>query len=97
MTEYKKFSEFAEEEKPLEGSKVKLDDILNKEVLITGFKVSESKFKQEKYLTIQFLEDKIVHVTFTGSGVLINQLTKYAEHIPFLSTIRKINKYYSLT
>jgi len=29
--------------------------------------------------------------------VLIDQIKKYKDEIPFLTTIRKINKYYSLT
>jgi len=36
-------------------------------------------------------------VAFTGSVVLADQIKKYQKEIPFLTTIRKINKYYSLT
>ena len=32
----KRFSDFSEEEKPIEGTKLKLDEILNKELLIVA-------------------------------------------------------------
>lgn len=92
----KKFNEFAEE-KILDGDKIKIDDILNQEIAIIGFRIKESKFKSNKYLTLQILKDEKKHVIFSGSSVLIDQLEKYKNEIPFLSTIRKINKYYSLT
>lgn len=33
----------------------------------------------------------------TGSVVLINQLEKYQQEIPFLATVRKIERYFTLT
>jgi hypothetical protein len=36
-------------------------------------------------------------VVFTGSDVLIGQVEKYADQIPFLTTIKKINRYYTMT
>ena len=95
----KRFSDFAED-KVLDGDKVKIDDILNKEIKIIGYAIKNSKYskkKSGKYLTLQIeLEDK-KYVIFTGSDVLIDQLKKYNSEIPFLTTIRKINRYYSLT
>ena len=38
-----------------------------------------------------------LNILFTGSGVLINQLEKYENEIPFVTEIKKINKYYTLT
>jgi len=57
----------------------------------------ESKLKEGDYLTLQISKDNKKHVIFTGSHVLIDQIKKYKDEIPFLTTIRKINKYYSLT
>ena len=47
----KKFSEFATEEPPLAGDKLKLDDILNKEIMVTGYKVRESKYSKKNSQT----------------------------------------------
>ena len=47
-------------------------------------------------LTLEVVIDGLKHVVFSGSGVLIEQMTKYGENIPFIATIVKINKYYRL-
>jgi hypothetical protein len=36
-------------------------------------------------------------VVFTGSDVLIGQLERYGEQIPFLAVVRKIDRYYTLS
>ena len=41
-------------------------------------------------------EDK-TYIAFTGSNVLIEQLNKYESNIPFYTTIKKINKYYTFS
>ena len=95
---YQKFSDFASEEKPLDGEKISINGILNKEILITGFRSGQSKYKEDSgYMTVQFEVDGVRHVFFTGSDVLADQLQKYQERIPFLTTVRKINRYYTLT
>lgn len=96
----KRFTDFAKEETPLDGDKMRIDDILNCEIEIIGHRLRKSKFKKEANgmcLTIQFLTDEVKRVVFTGSEVLIDQLDKYGDEIPFLTTIKKIDKYYTLT
>nr|MBC8228938.1 hypothetical protein [bacterium] len=44
--QHKRFSDFAEEPELLNGSKLKIEEILNKEILIMGFKISDSKFSK---------------------------------------------------
>lgn len=95
----KRFSDFAEDDRPLAGDKVKIDSILNQEILITGYRVSESKYKSNspRCLTVQFTKDATQHVIFTGSSVLTSQMEKYGQEIPFLATVRKIERYYTLS
>jgi hypothetical protein len=93
-----KFSDFAEEPKKLDGEKVSIDSILNKEILILGYKIGMSKFKENaNYTTVQFSMGGSNHVFFTGSAVLAEQIKKYDDKIPFTATVQKINRYYSLT
>ena len=92
-----RFSDFAEEEHPLEGKKKKLEEILNIEILITGYRISDSRYKERKYITIQYKNGDEEYITFTGSEVLQKQIEKYKDKIPFYATIKKINKYYTLT
>ena len=98
MPEYPKFSDFAEETKVFDGDKKKIENVLNQEILIIDFKVKSSKHKQGSlYATIQFKIEGTNHIVFTGSGVLIDQLEKYKDSMPFYTTIKKIDRYYTFT
>lgn len=98
----KKFSDFAEEPKILDGGKVRIEDILNCEIEIIGMKIAPSKYQKNKSgqcLTLQFIDpvSREHRVLFTGSDVLIDQMTRYQNELPFVAVIKKINKYYVLT
>lgn len=92
----KTFLEFAKNENILDGEKMKIGDILNKEIMILGYKIRDSKYAKsnsEKCLSLQFKLDGIKHVAFTGSKVLMDQIEKYNTEIPFITTIVKVDKY----
>jgi hypothetical protein len=96
----RKFSDFAADPNILDGAKVRIDDVLNMELVVTGYTVRDSKFsknKSGKYLTLQVQIDGEKRVVFTGSDVLIGQLDRYGDNIPFRATIKKIDKFYTLT
>lgn len=96
--QYKRFSDFADEPPILDGNKMKIKEILNKEILVTGFQINPSKFDHtDNCLTLQFKLDEENHVIFSGSQVLIDQIEKYQDKIPFLTTIKKINKYFAFS
>jgi hypothetical protein len=98
--EFKRFNEFAKEIPCLDGNKVKIKDIINQEILVTAFKVRTSKYKKsnsERCLTIQFKMDGANHIFFTGSSILTEQIEKYKDQIPFLTTIKQIDKFYTFT
>ena len=103
----KRFAEFSDEPVGLDGDKIQLDRILNSEILITGYRILTSKYpdknKSGKALQLQFkilkhgTDDNDIrpNVLFTGSDVIIDQITKYSKHIPFYAQTIKINRYYS--
>jgi hypothetical protein len=100
----KKFSEFAEERAVLDGPKMRIDDVMNREIVVTGSRIKESKFgknKSGKCLTLQFYfsgaDAAEKRVMFTGSDVLIEQMEQYHAEIPFQTVIKRIDKYYTLT
>ena len=98
----RRFREFAQEDRPLDGEKRRIDDILNQEIVVLDTRISESKYAKEgddrkRMATIQFEMDGATYVAFTGSGVLIRQIEKYREQIPFIATIRKIDRYYTFS
>lgn len=95
----KRFADFADED-VLDGDKIKISDILNKEVVIINYAIRESRYsknKSGKYLTLQIKHEGERHVIFTGSDVLIEQIQKYGNKIPFLTTIRKVKRYFTFT
>lgn len=95
--EYPRFENFAEDEGPLEGEKKRIDDITGKEILITAYKISKSKFKEGNYIAIQYISNDKKYVVFTGSIVLTNQLEKYRSNLPFYTKIERRKNYYTLT
>lgn len=98
----KQFSDFAEERAALDGPKIKIEDILNKEMIITGYRIKKSKYDKNesgKCLTVQFqfIGEAEKRVCFTGSDVLIEQFERYGSEIPFRTAIKKIDRYYTLS
>jgi len=95
-----RFADFADDPAILDGAKIKIDDVLNQELVIIGYAVKDSKFsknKSGKYLTLQVKIDSEKRVLFTGSDVLIEQMEKYGEKIPFFAVIRKVDRFYTLS
>ena len=99
-----KFSDFAaDEELPIDGEKVRIEAILNKSIVITKYKIRNSKYKKDncdKCATVQFYEAESPdrkEIFFTGSNVIIELLEKYGDKIPFETIVKKIDKYYTLT
>ena len=81
-----KFSEVAKVSGGLTGTKVRLEDIFDRHIKITAFKVTPSRF-HDNCITIQFLMEEQVkqqngeektewvqHIVFTGSEKIIKQL-----------------------
>ena len=96
----KRFSDFSQEKGVLEGDKVKIDSVLNQEITIIGYSIKKSRYDKNnsgKYLTLQYEDEMDKKIIFTGSEVLIEQLEKYKDEIPFKATIKKIDRYYTLT
>ena len=98
--EYKKFGDFAKESAILDGNKLSMSEIINREVLIIGYRLAESKYSKNnnpKCLTLHIELDGKRFVIFTGSVILIEQIEKYKDEIPFLATIKQIDKYYTFS
>ena len=100
-----KFSEFADASiSPImDGKKATLDDILDKEIVVLRYRIKKTKFSEAKNpdcLTVQFSypenEDNRF-VFFSGSSVLMQQLEKYKEKLPFVATIKKVGKYFTFS
>ena len=84
------------EYKNLVGDKIKMERIINREIIVETFKVDESKYEgKDKCLAIQFELDGERRVVFTGSKNLLAAITEVKkEDFPFKTTIVKTNGYY---
>ena len=90
------FAVIARDKLPMPGKKKRLEEILNKEIVIVDFRISKSiKRENSECLQIQFIEDGEVYIVFTGSVVLIDQIQTIKDKLPLKTTIVKIDKYYS--
>lgn len=82
----KKFSEVQNKNGNFEGSKLKIDSILNRVLQLTGYQVGDSRY-HDTCLTLQFkIEEQVTqadgtqstewvqHICFTGSQALVKQL-----------------------
>lgn len=74
------------------GDKVKIDRVLNREIIVHDFKIEISKFKGNcLYLQIEF--NNVRHVLFTGSKALMDAIEQVDKSgFPFTTTIVKENE-----
>ncbi|QHC84947.1 hypothetical protein AS589_09280 [Empedobacter brevis] len=71
------------------GDKIKINKILNKEIIIQKFKIEDSKAKQgTKCLTLQIEYKEENHIIFTGSKILQEMIIQVPEDgFPFKTII----------
>lgn len=76
------------------GKKIEIDDILNIEIIVEGFKIQDSTKKAgTKYLTLQIEKEDNKRVVFTGSKNLMDLISQVpVDKFPFKTTIRKNDK-----
>ena len=92
-----RFSDFADVRKVLDGNKIKIDEVLNQEITVLGYRIAKGKHKTERCLTLQIEVDGGRRVVFTGSEVLISQMEQYGSRCPFVAVIKKIDRFYTLS
>jgi hypothetical protein len=99
-----RFADFADpaQSSVLDGRKVSLEEVVGKEIEVLNYRVKSTKYSDAKNpmcLTVQFsFADNQEHfVFFSGSNVLMEQLGKYKEKIPFSATIKKVGKYFTFS
>lgn len=100
MSPAKRFADFAQESAPLDGDKIKIEQVLGKEVRVIGYSIRKSRYEKNrsgKCLLLQIDIEGERRLLITGSDVLIEQMEKYGEQIPFLATIKKIDRFYTLS
>lgn len=78
------------EETGFKGDKIKMDRILNRQILIHKFEIKPSKFDDGKRLDLQIELNGTLHVTWTGSNNLMTTIKKIPDTaFPVETTIEK--------
>lgn len=93
--EIHKFSDFA---KDFVGPKVHINDVINKDITVLGFKKHPSKiaeYETKEYAMFQIEVDGSKSVLITSSKVLISQAETYISQIPFITRIKRHNGFYT--
>ncbi|MEG0188270.1 hypothetical protein [Algoriella sp.] len=81
------------------GDKIKIDRIINREIIVQKFKIEDSKAKQgTKFLTLQIELNGTNNIIFTGSKILQEMILQVPENgFPFKTTIIRENEYLEFT
>ncbi|NYJ27539.1 hypothetical protein [Allomuricauda sp. ARW1Y1] len=97
----KKFSDFKikPEISSMVGDKINIARVLNREILVTNYKLGPSKHQENSQcLHLEFEMNGNKHVLFTGGVILIQMIQKVPKgEFPFVTTIVKENEYYEFT
>jgi hypothetical protein len=87
--------------KSFTGDKIKISRLLNRKIIVEDFKIANSNYTEKgngKCLHLQIVVDGTRHVTFTGSGVLQQQIEQISRsNFPFETVIVKNNDSFSFT
>lgn len=81
------------------GDKIKIEKVLNIEIIVHAFKIEDSKQKPgTKLLTLQIEKNGTHHVIFTGSTVLMQEIQEVSkDDFPFTTTIIKQDEHFEFT
>ena len=88
--------------KGFEGDKIKMSKILNRQIIVHGFRIEESKMFNDrgsgKCLHMQISVNDEKHIIFTGSSGLIDAIQQVPfDGFPFTTIIIKDNERFSFT
>jgi hypothetical protein len=79
------------------GDKIKISKIINREIIVLGYKIEASKF-EGKRLDLQIELNGTKQVTWSGSKSLMDDIVKVPEDgFPFKTTIVRENEWYEFT
>lgn len=100
MVDFNEIERFEAPKFTLEGEKVTISDVMNKEIAVLDIHVQASAYFAGDFAGIQILNEKNEKQYFNcSSGVVIKQLSDLKEKglLPKRVTIRKIKRYYSIS
>lgn len=81
------------------GEKIQVQKLFNLPIKVLDFKIEPSKKKADtRCLTVQIEKSGEKRIFFTGSTVLMDQISRVPrDKFPFMTTIKGDNNYYEFT
>ena len=80
------------------GEKIQVQKLFNLEIKVLKYKIGPSRKEGTKLLTLQIEKSGEKRIVFTGSTVMIDQISRVPdEKFPFLTIIKGDNDYYEFT
>ncbi|MBS4057749.1 MAG: hypothetical protein KGZ82_10575 [Bacteroidales bacterium] len=83
------------------GDKIKIVKVLNKQIVVSNYKIEASKYPKNKsgnVMTLQVIIDGVSSIIFTGSDFLMDQIAQVPESdMPFTTTIVKNGEHFEFS
>lgn len=80
---------FDSDEEMLEGDKITIDEVLNREIILRATRVRDSEFYDGEYIIMQIEMDGNLHIVNSSGKVLIDQAEKLEDKLPIRCKITK--------
>ncbi len=94
----KRFADLPLEKRDVWAEKVKISEVIGKEIIITGFTIVPSKYGENEQATrIDFEVDGEKHICFTSSALIRRQLENTRDEFPYMTVITKKEHWLKLT
>lgn len=78
-----------EDDMDLDVNRVQIDDILDKNIIITDFELRPSDYEVGEYAIINLIYNDLESVLMSGSKALVRKLKKYEDKLPIRCRITK--------
>lgn len=94
----KRFADLPLEKRDVWVEKVKISEVIGKEIVITGFTIVPSKYGNNEQATrIDFELNGEKHICFTSSALLRKQLESTRDEMPYMTVITQKEHWLKLT
>ncbi len=80
-----------------DGEKLPIAEVLDKDIVVTGFDMRPSNMHKEDYLCLKFEMDGKRHILFTDSEVLRRECERFRDDMPFSAKIIKKGQYFTFS
>ena len=72
--------------------------MFNREIIVKAWRKFDSRAVKGKHcVELQIEIDGRTYVVFTNSIILERQIEQYSDQLPFATTIKKVNSYYTFS